>query len=168
MPPKVTLKGPGQLLSLKLAEETGQKFIEELGAPSIDAARSIPVDRILDASKGSAGNFRFWAVLDGDVLRGPNYELYQAGRFNDTPILIGFNSDDRDTDVPPVATSKSFEAMLLDLGPAACSSESAWLSRTILPRGSIVIESGSCHATIESGCDVPAGLLAYAEAQDPL
>ena len=43
---------------------------------------------------------QFWPVFDGDVLPGGQYELYQAKRFNDTPILIGTNSDEGITFVP--------------------------------------------------------------------
>lgn len=131
IPPNQKYSGP--LLSLKLAEVTGEKFLKALDAPNVDAARSIPVQQILNASNGSGMKFWFWVVLDGDVLRGANYKLYQAGRFNDTPILIGFNSDDRDTELPPAVTSKSFEAMLLE-GPAACKPQ-AQAVLALYPRG---------------------------------
>ena len=36
----------------------------------------------------------FWPVVDGDVLPGDQYMLYSAGRFNDTNVLIGTNSDE--------------------------------------------------------------------------
>jgi para-nitrobenzyl esterase len=37
---------------------------------------------------------RFWAAADGNVVPGDQYEGYQAGHFNDTPVLIGTNSDE--------------------------------------------------------------------------
>jgi para-nitrobenzyl esterase len=50
----------------------------------------------------------FWPVLDGDVVPAANAQLYGAGQFNDTPVLIGFNSDEGSGDVPPNATAKMF------------------------------------------------------------
>ena len=35
-----------------------------------------------------------WPIVDGWVIPGDQYELYEAGRFNDTPILVGYNSDE--------------------------------------------------------------------------
>jgi para-nitrobenzyl esterase len=35
-----------------------------------------------------------WPVIDGYVLPDDQYKLYQAGEFNDTPILVGYNSDE--------------------------------------------------------------------------
>ncbi|MFN8093862.1 MAG: hypothetical protein U0599_16910 [Vicinamibacteria bacterium] len=35
-----------------------------------------------------------WPIVDGWVIPGDQYALYEAGRFNDTPILVGYNSDE--------------------------------------------------------------------------
>jgi para-nitrobenzyl esterase len=43
------------------------------------------------------------------VILGDQYELYLAGRFNDTPILIGTNSDEGAAFSPPRATPASYE-----------------------------------------------------------
>ena len=110
----------GQLPSLGVAEATGQRFLQELGAADIEAARSISVDRLLEAASG-AGPLKFSTVLDGDIVRGSSVELYRAGLFNDTPILIGFNSDDRDSEIPASATSAAFEAQYLSF-PSECGS----------------------------------------------
>ena len=107
----------GQLSSLGAAEATGQRFLQELGAADIEAARSISVDRLLEAASGS-GPLKFAALIDGDIVRGSNVELYRAGLFNDTPILIGFNSDDRDSDIPASATSAAFEEQFRNFPPA--------------------------------------------------
>jgi para-nitrobenzyl esterase len=98
----------GQLPSLEAAEATGQRFLQEIGAANVAAARSISVDRLLDVASRSS-SLKFSPLIDGDIVRGSNAELYRAGLFNDTPILIGFNSDDRDSDIPASATSAAFE-----------------------------------------------------------
>jgi len=59
-------------------------------------------------------------VFDGDVLPGDQYELYQAKRFNDTPVLIGTNSDEGALFVQPGATAARFEKLVHDgFGPQA-------------------------------------------------
>ena len=35
-----------------------------------------------------------WPIVDGHVVPDDQYKLYEAGRFNDTPILVGYNSDE--------------------------------------------------------------------------
>ena len=35
-----------------------------------------------------------WPIIDGWVIPDDQYKLYEAGRFNDTPILVGYNSDE--------------------------------------------------------------------------
>ncbi len=52
----------------------------------------------------------FRPVLNDYVLPDDVYELYQAGRFNDTPLLLGSNSEEGRMLAPPAATPASFEA----------------------------------------------------------
>lgn len=103
----------GQLPSLNVAEATGQRFLQELGAADVEAARSISVDRLIEAMSSSP---EFAPLIDGDIVRASNVELYRAGQFNDTPILIGFNSDDRDG-IPASPTSVAFEEQYRSLPP---------------------------------------------------
>jgi para-nitrobenzyl esterase len=51
-------------------------------------------------------------VFDGDVLPGDQYELYQAKRFNDTPVLIGTNSDEGGLFAQPGMTPARFESLV--------------------------------------------------------
>src|SRR4029079_4525005 len=48
-------------------------------------------------------------VFDGDVLPGDQYELYQAKQFNDTPVLIGTNSDEGGLFIPGKVPPAAFE-----------------------------------------------------------
>jgi para-nitrobenzyl esterase len=107
----------GQLSSLGVAEATGQRFLQELGAADIETARAISAERLLEVAS-RAGSLKFAPLIDGDIVRGSNVDLYRAGLFNDTPILIGFNSDDRDGDNPRGATSAAFEEQYRSLPPA--------------------------------------------------
>ena len=53
-------------------------------------------------------------MFDGDVLPGDQYELYQAKRFNDTPILVGTNSDEGGLFARPGMTPALFEKQIRD------------------------------------------------------
>jgi para-nitrobenzyl esterase len=103
--------------SLKLAEEMGGRFLGKLGAADIKAARGLSAE---DVQKGAAGMGMFWPVADGKTLPGDQYELFEAGKFNDTPILIGTNSDEGAMFVRAGATAAGFEKQIRDgYGPAA-------------------------------------------------
>jgi len=86
--------------SLASAEKKGSAFLTKIGADSIAAARRRSADEILKNSPPGLGGS--WPIFDGYVLPGDQYKLYQAGRYNDTPILIGTNSDEGALFVPSV------------------------------------------------------------------
>jgi para-nitrobenzyl esterase len=103
--------GPGQgVPTLKFAEETGRSFLSELGANDIKAARALPADKILAATRSVRRGF--WPTLDGHVIVGDQYELYKAGRFNDTPVLIGTNSDEGAAFTGPKVTPADYEKQI--------------------------------------------------------
>jgi para-nitrobenzyl esterase len=116
-PAKFDKEAGQNVLTLKLAEETGKAFLTRLGARDIKEARAVGADQVLKAASGMG---LFWPVADGDVLLGDQYDLYQAGKFNDTPILIGTNSDEGAMFVRPPVTSAGFEQQIrTGYGPAA-------------------------------------------------
>ena len=106
------------LLSLEHAENAGKDFIEKLGAGDIQAARRIPAEKIFKAASDGKG-IKFWPVLDGELVRAPNVAAYRAGRFNDVPLLLGFNSGEGAGNAPPDTTARSFSEIGKD-APAAC------------------------------------------------
>jgi para-nitrobenzyl esterase len=96
---------------LKVAEATGQSFLAKLGANDIKAARALDAGR-LQTALGPGLQNTFWPVFDGNVLPGDQYLLYQGGRFNDTPVLIGTNSDEGALFVQPGMTPAKFETQI--------------------------------------------------------
>ncbi|HTW65168.1 MAG TPA: carboxylesterase family protein [Bryobacteraceae bacterium] len=97
---------------LKMAEASGHQFLAKLGAADIKAARELSADKIQSAV--NSGRARFWPVFDGKILPGDQYELYEASRFNDTPVLIGTNSDEGASFARPGVTKASFEKQVRD------------------------------------------------------
>ncbi|HWK52735.1 MAG TPA: carboxylesterase family protein, partial [Hyphomicrobiales bacterium] len=61
----------GPLLSIDVAENTGRDFLESLGVADIRAARLLSTKRVFDTASEGTG-FKFWPVLDGDILKAPN------------------------------------------------------------------------------------------------
>ena len=80
--------------ALDRAESMGEEFLTRLGAADIKAARTLDAEEIQGALTGGMGGMRFQPVADGYVVPGDLYSLYQSGRFNDTPILLGNTSEE--------------------------------------------------------------------------
>jgi para-nitrobenzyl esterase len=92
-PPRVSNEGGENVPPLAVAEKHGAAFLSKLGASSLADARKLSADSILKGSPPGLGG-GFWPDFDGYVLPGDQYKLYEAGKYNDTPVLIGTNSDE--------------------------------------------------------------------------
>jgi para-nitrobenzyl esterase len=77
--------------ALKTAEATGSAFLSKLGVKNIAEARALSADMI-ESATGGAMTFR--PVADGYVLTSDMTTLYEHGKFNDTPVLLGHTSDE--------------------------------------------------------------------------
>jgi para-nitrobenzyl esterase len=78
--------------TLEDAERAGEALGTELGATTIAELRAVNAATIIDTARRKPGIG--WPIVDGWVIPGDQHELYEAGRFNDTPVLIGINSDE--------------------------------------------------------------------------
>lgn len=75
------------------AEASGDEFAKSAGAASLKDLRALTTEKLMDAvRKGQRG--MAWPIVDGWVIPDDQHRLYEAGRFNDTPILVGYNSDE--------------------------------------------------------------------------
>jgi para-nitrobenzyl esterase len=82
---------PGEnLKTLKGAEEAGRQYAEKAGASSIAELRK----KVADSLPSGWGVGSGWPIIDGYVIPDDQYKLYEAGKYNDTPILVGYNSDE--------------------------------------------------------------------------
>jgi len=96
-PPRVTTyPGENQKL-LQDAEVDGEAYLKSAGVSSIDALRKIDADK-LPAGRGLGMS---WPIIDGWVIPQDQHTLYQAGKYNDVPVLIGYNSDEGASFSPP-------------------------------------------------------------------
>jgi para-nitrobenzyl esterase len=84
---------PGEnMRSLADAEASGAELAKTAGAASLKDLRALPADRVIEAGRRQRG--MAWPIVDGWVIPDDQYRLYEAGRFNDTPVLVGYNSDE--------------------------------------------------------------------------
>jgi para-nitrobenzyl esterase len=110
-PPRFANEGGQNVPPLKVAETSGRAFLAKLNAKDIAAARELSAEKV-QAAVGPGLEGGFWPVFDGDALPGDQYELYRAGHFNDTPVLIGTNSDEGALFARPGMTPALFESMI--------------------------------------------------------
>jgi para-nitrobenzyl esterase len=85
--------GPGENVQpLASAERAGAEWGKTQNATSLADLRKMPGQQLLDASRGQRG--LNWPIMDGYVIPDDQYTLYSAARYNDVPVLIGYNSDE--------------------------------------------------------------------------
>jgi para-nitrobenzyl esterase len=81
----------GRARPMSAAEQWGHELQMLLKAPSIEALRQLPADRIL-AAQGAAG--RYGPLVDGWLLPQDPNAIFAARKQNDVPILIGYTRDE--------------------------------------------------------------------------
>ncbi|HEX2922166.1 MAG TPA: carboxylesterase family protein [Bacteroidales bacterium] len=75
---------------LKDAEIAGEAFMKNAGVSSISELRKVDAEKLVGGMQlGGA-----WPNIDGYVIPDDQYKLYAAGKYNDVPVLIGYNSDE--------------------------------------------------------------------------
>jgi para-nitrobenzyl esterase len=96
-PPRPTLFPGENMKRLPDAEHNGEAYVRSSGVSSIAELRKISAEK-LPAGRGLG---MAWPIIDGWVIPDDQYKLYAAGKYNDTPILIGYNSDEGASFSPP-------------------------------------------------------------------
>jgi para-nitrobenzyl esterase len=119
-PPRPTTFPGENLKRLADAEQAGLDFAKNAGVSSIAELRKLTPEQLSGgrggapsargggASGGRSGGMS-WPIIDGYVIPDDQYKLYEAGKFNDTPILVGYNSDEGASFSPP-PTSEDYIA----------------------------------------------------------
>lgn len=82
---------PGEnMKTLQQAEADGQAYTQSVNAGSVAKLRELDADKLpMGMNMGGA-----WPIIDGYVLPDDQYKLYKEGKYNTTPVLIGYNSDE--------------------------------------------------------------------------
>jgi len=88
--------GPGENMQpLDAAERAGAAWAQSIGAANLAELRRLPAEKLQAAAQRQRGIS--WPITDGWVIPDDQYKLYEAGKYNDIPVLIGYNSDERAT-----------------------------------------------------------------------
>jgi para-nitrobenzyl esterase len=114
-PPRPTTFPGENLKRLANAELDGQSYLKSAGVTSIAELRKIDADK-LPAGRGLGMS---WPIIDGWVIPDDQYKLYEAGKFNDTPILVGYNSDEGASFSPPRTPEAYIASVRTRYGPFA-------------------------------------------------
>ncbi len=96
-------------MTLEQAETHGRAYLEELGVKTVAEARALSAEEI---QKNTEGMGTFWPAPDNVTIPEDIYELYRSGKFNDTPILVGTNSNEGGLFVTEPVNSKEFENLV--------------------------------------------------------
>lgn len=96
-PPRPTMYPGENMKSLEDAERAGQAYVASANVSSIEDLRKLPPDKLPEGR----GLGTSWPIIDGWVIPNDQYRLYSAGRYNDVPVLIGYNSDEGASFGPP-------------------------------------------------------------------
>ena len=89
---------PGENMKpLADAEKAGEAYVKAAGVSTIAELRKISPDK-LPTGRGIGSS---WPIVDGYVIPDDQYKLYAAGKYNHTPILVGYNSDEGASFSPP-------------------------------------------------------------------
>jgi para-nitrobenzyl esterase len=94
-PPRETTYPGENMKRLRDAEANGDAYVKSASVSSIAEMRKI------DADKLPPGPGLAWPIIDGWVIPDDQYKLYEAGKYNDLPILVGYNSDEGLSFRPP-------------------------------------------------------------------
>jgi para-nitrobenzyl esterase len=91
---------------LAAAESGGSRLQVQLKADSIEAMRSLPADRILQAQL--AVPLRYGPVVDGYLLPATPVQIFADGKQNDVPIMVGFTRDESFSELARARTVGEF------------------------------------------------------------
>ena len=81
--------------NLEAAEVSGEKFAQTIGADSLVELRAMTAQELLEVS-----NQQRWqtaAIVDGRIIPDQIITLFQQGKQNAVPVIVGFNSDEGTT-----------------------------------------------------------------------
>ncbi|HMP91443.1 MAG TPA: carboxylesterase family protein [Phnomibacter sp.] len=92
-PPRPTTYPGENMKRLQDAEQAGEAYAKSAGVNSIEQLRQLPAEKLPPG--------RGWPIMDGWVIPDDQYKLYEAGKYNHTPILVGYNSDEGLSFSPP-------------------------------------------------------------------
>jgi para-nitrobenzyl esterase len=77
--------------TLAQAEKDGTAYAADKGAASLADLRKMDAEKLIPQGWTMPGG---WPITDGYVIPDDQHKLYEAYKYNDVPVLIGYNSDE--------------------------------------------------------------------------
>jgi para-nitrobenzyl esterase len=127
-PPRITTFPGENLKKLHDAETAGNAYVKNAGFSSIADLRK------LDAAKLPAIRGLAWPIIDGWVIPDDQYKLYEAGKYNDVAVMIGYNSDEGASFSPPKTPADYITAVKTRYGKFADDLIKAYPVDSIVPK----------------------------------
>lgn len=90
----VSAPNDGSPLPREIEERKGLHFAHSLGARGMKDLRALSADALLKASGTDWNTWAWNASIDGYVLPAAPLELFQQGRQNDVPLLVGWAANE--------------------------------------------------------------------------
>jgi para-nitrobenzyl esterase len=126
-PPRPATMPGENMKRLADAERSGEATLRTAGVASIAEGRKLPPDKLSggggrgQAARGGGGpaGLSNWPIIDGWVIPDDQYKLYEAKRYNDVPVLIGYNSDEGLSFSPPQTPEDYIASVKSRFGPFA-------------------------------------------------
>ena len=113
--PVKSARVPDCMQLLAGAENLGVEFMKRMGASSLEELRKLSPDKWIDDPMAQMGGF--WPVVDGYVIAGDQYKLYEEGKYNDVAVIIGTNSDEGSMFVRAIPTDQYLQYAATHFGP---------------------------------------------------
>jgi para-nitrobenzyl esterase len=115
-PPRPNPMGGENMKRLADAERSGEAYAKNTRVSSLAELRKLPIDKL---PAGGRGQGMAWPIIDGWAIPDDQYKLYEAKRYSDTPILVGYNSDEAVSFSPPRTPEDYITAVKARYGPFA-------------------------------------------------
>jgi para-nitrobenzyl esterase len=117
-PPRPVPQHGENMQRLADAERFGQEYLRSIGVSSIAELRKIAAEKLPTNNQCQLEDLA-WPIIDGWIIPDDQYKLYESGKFNDTPILVGYNSDEGATFSPAQTPEDYISAVRSRYGPFA-------------------------------------------------
>jgi para-nitrobenzyl esterase len=89
-PPRPTTYPGENMRRLPEAEQAGVAYARRAGADTLADLRQLAPGKL----PSGWGSGAAWPIIDGWLILDDQHQLYADGRYHDTPILVGYNSDE--------------------------------------------------------------------------
>ena len=96
--------------------QIGEDFFEACEVKTVSEARALPPSKLLKAMTQKGRSFQTRPIVDGWVLPGSLDDIYQSGRQNDVPMIVGSNANEWSSLTAPAYLPKTTSELNEQIG----------------------------------------------------